>query len=118
VWFKNDERLGALSVTTNPKYQAPFAPMIPNVRVGKIDDVSPEALLSLIGEHTCRVIVEPIQGEADVRGTENEVEAVLIYDEIHWQVSCALKHYYSILARYSLLVLPHYNRRDGISNTM
>lgn len=101
VCFENGfhgRSMGALSVTTNPKYQAPFAPLIPNVRVGKLNDASSEALLALINEDTCGVIVEPIQGEGGVRATDesflralrkrcNEVGAVLIFDEI--QVSCA-----------------------------
>lgn len=96
VCFENGfhgRSMGALSVTTNPKYQAPFAPLIPNVRVGKLNDTSSESLLSLIDEDTCGVIVEPIQGEGGVRASDeaflralrkrcDEVGAVLIFDEI------------------------------------
>ncbi|KAF8313073.1 acetylornithine and succinylornithine aminotransferase [Clavulina sp. PMI_390] len=96
VCFENGfhgRTMGALSVTTNPKYQAPFAPLIPGVRVGKLNDASKQAMRSLIDETTCTVIVEPIQGEGGVRASEveflrglrkrcNEVGAVLIYDEI------------------------------------
>ena len=97
--------MGALSVTPNPKYQGPFAPLIPNVKVGKYNDWQGSAeetqkvVDALITEETCGVIVEPIQGEGGV-GTANvewlsavgkrckEVGAVLIYDEI--QVSWAV----------------------------
>jgi acetylornithine aminotransferase len=68
--------MGALSVTTNPKYQRPFEPLIPGVDVGKINDL--EALENgLVGEDTCAVIVEPIQGEGGiyelVEGIEEEM---------------------------------------------
>jgi len=83
--------MGSLSATPNPKYQKPFAPMVPGFKYGVYNDV--EALQDLITENTCGVIVEPIQGEGGVHeATEpflralrkrcNEVGAVLIYDEI------------------------------------
>jgi len=82
---------GALSVTPQPKYQKPFAPMVPGVKVGQFNNVA--ALEELVDETTCGVIVEPIQGEGGVyEATEefltalrercNKVGAVLIYDEI------------------------------------
>jgi acetylornithine aminotransferase len=88
--------MGALSVTPNPKYQDPFAPLIPNVRVGEFNAI--DSVAELIDESVCGVILEPIQGEggigeADVAWLEavgrrcREVGAVLIYDEI--QVRCA-----------------------------
>lgn len=89
--------MGALSVTPNPKYQEPFAPLIPKVRVGEYNEKNQEKVNALIDETTCGVIVEPIQGEGgvgtgDVEWLEmvakrcKEVGAVLIFDEI--QVSC------------------------------
>lgn len=83
--------MGALSVTPNAKYQAPFAPLIPGVKVGKMN-VS-EGLEELIDERTCGVIVEPIQGEGGIFEAEmewlgkvvkraREVGAVVIFDEI------------------------------------
>jgi acetylornithine aminotransferase len=82
---------GALSMTPQPKYQKPFAPMVPGVRIGRLNDVP--GLETLIDETTCGVIVEPIQGEGGVneaseefltaiRNRCNQVGAVLIYDEI------------------------------------
>ena len=85
--------MGAVSCTPNPKYQAPFAPLIPNVRVGKYNNMDAETLNALVNEDVCGVIVEPIQGEGGV-GTGKvewlemlgrrcrEVGAVLIFDEI------------------------------------
>ena len=89
--------LGALSVTPNPKYQAPFSPLIPNVRVGQLGDK--ESLEELVTSEVCGVIVEPIQGEGGLNEANREwfealgrrcreVGAVLIYDEI--QVSGAV----------------------------
>lgn len=88
--------MGALSVTTNAKYQAPFAPLIPGIDVGKLNDL--EGIEKLVTAETCGVIVEPIQGEGGINGASeaflkrlrercDEVGAVLIFDEI--QVCCA-----------------------------
>ncbi|KAI9852434.1 MAG: acetylornithine aminotransferase [Thelocarpon superellum] len=84
---------GSLSATPNPKYQAPFAPMLPGFRYGKYNDVDDARLSDLITPQTCGVIVEPIQGEGGVnvatsaflsalRARCTAVGAVLIYDEI------------------------------------
>ncbi|KAF2268182.1 acetylornithine and succinylornithine aminotransferase [Lojkania enalia] len=83
--------MGSLSATPNPKYQAPFSPMVPGFRYGTFNDVG--AIKGLVTERTCGVIVEPIQGEGGVnvatpefllalRKRCTEVNAVLIYDEI------------------------------------
>jgi len=55
VYFGNafhGRSMGALSVTTNPKYQAPFEPLLPEVSSGKL-----EVLSTLLTENTCAVIV-------------------------------------------------------------
>lgn len=92
--FKNSfhgRSMGALSVTSNTKYQAPFTPLIPNVDVGKLNDYG--GLQMLVTEDTYAVIVEPIQGEGGINTAEtewlkflrkrcDEVGAVLIFDEI------------------------------------
>ncbi|AOA64492.1 Acetylornithine aminotransferase, mitochondrial [Komagataella phaffii CBS 7435] len=83
--------MGALSVTPNKKYQAPFAPLIPGVKVAKPNDI--HSVEKLISDKTCGVILEPIQGEGGVRPMEakflakvrqlcDEHNALLIYDEI------------------------------------
>ncbi|KAF8842780.1 acetylornithine and succinylornithine aminotransferase [Paxillus ammoniavirescens] len=94
VCFQNSfhgRSMGALSVTSTEKYQAPFRPLIPGVDVGKFNDY--EGLTSLINNDTCVVIVEPVQGEGGVTAADegwlkalrkrcDETGAVLIYDEI------------------------------------
>ncbi|KAH3686121.1 hypothetical protein WICPIJ_002905 [Wickerhamomyces pijperi] len=83
--------MGALSLTPNPKYQLPFAPLVPGVKVAKPNDI--ESVKALINENTCGVIIEPIQGEGGVRPIDTEFlielkkltkqfNAVLVYDEI------------------------------------
>jgi acetylornithine aminotransferase len=83
--------MGSLSATTNPKYQAPFLPLVPGFDVAKLNDI--EAVEKLIGEDTCGVLLETIQGEGGVNAaTEaflravrrkcDEVGATLIFDEI------------------------------------
>ena len=85
--------MGSLSVTSNPKYQAPFQPLIPNVVIGRYNEADEEVLKALITEETCGVIVEPVQGEGGVHSANveflralrkrcDEVDAVLIFDEI------------------------------------
>ncbi|OAX35318.1 acetylornithine and succinylornithine aminotransferase [Rhizopogon vinicolor AM-OR11-026] len=94
VCFENSfhgRSMGALSVTSTEKYQAPFRPLIPGVSVGKLNDM--ECLDSLVGDDTCAVIVEPIQGEGGATAATEEwlralrkrcdqTGSVLIYDEI------------------------------------
>lgn len=83
--------MGSLSATPNPKYQAPFAPMLPGFRYGNYNNV--EEIDALVTPETAGVIVEPIQGEGGVIAATpeflialaqrcKEVGAVLIYDEI------------------------------------
>lgn len=83
--------MGALAMTPNPKYQAPFAPLIGDVRTGTYNDVA--GVETLIDETTAGVIVEPVQGEGGIypasleflqalRKRCDEVGAMLIYDEI------------------------------------
>ncbi|KAI0939576.1 hypothetical protein AcV5_000951 [Taiwanofungus camphoratus] len=83
--------MGALSVTPNAKYQKPFEPLVPGIKVGQLNDI--ESLEELVNEKTCAVIVEPVQGEGGVHAADvewlqvlkkkcDEVGAVLIYDEI------------------------------------
>lgn len=94
VCFENafhGRSMGALSVTSNPKYQQPFTPLIPGVKVGKFN--ATEEVGALVDDATCAVIVEPIQGEGGIHLADreflralrkrcDETGAVLIYDEI------------------------------------
>ncbi|CZT04401.1 probable acetylornithine aminotransferase, mitochondrial precursor [Rhynchosporium agropyri] len=104
--------MGALSATPNPKYQKPFAPMLPGFKYGTYNDVA--AINELVTEATCGVMVEPIQGEGGVIvGTEEflialakrcrEVGAILIHDEIQ----CGLGRTGTFWAHASLPKLAH-----------
>ena len=88
--------MGALSATPNPKYQTPFAPMLPGFKYGDYNQI--DQLQTLITDKTCGVIVEPIQGEGGVniatpeflaalRKRCDETGAVLIFDEIQCGLS-------------------------------
>lgn len=57
--------MGALSVTWDDHYRAPFAPLIPGVTFVAADD--PAAIRAAITASTAAVIVEPLQGEGGVR---------------------------------------------------
>lgn len=99
VCFENafhGRTLGALSVTPNPKYQDPFAPLLPGVKVGKVN--VEEGLNELINDNTCGIIIEPIQGEGGLHEAKmewltkvvkraREVGAVVIFDEIQVRFS-------------------------------
>jgi acetylornithine/N-succinyldiaminopimelate aminotransferase len=56
---------GALSVTHDPHYREPFAPLIGPVTF--LDPDRPDAVAAAIDDTTAAVIVEPIQGEGGVR---------------------------------------------------
>lgn len=82
---------GALSITPKAKYQDPFKPLLPNVTILPFNDI--EAAKAHIGDQTCAVIVEPIQGEGGIhvasteflqtlRGQCNAYDAVLVFDEV------------------------------------
>lgn len=86
--------MGALSVTPNPKYQAPFAPLIPGVKVAK---TTLESIKEAISDKTCGIIIEPVQGEGGVRPVETEflVELKKLAKEhgalvIHDEIQCGL----------------------------
>lgn len=83
--------MGALSATPAPKYQAPFAPLVPGFEVVEYNDAA--AAAARITPDVAGVIVEPVQGEGGVTVAQleflrvvrekcNQVGAVLIYDEI------------------------------------
>lgn len=83
--------LGALSVTGNAHYQAPFAPLIPGIRFADFNDL--DSVKSQITDKTCAIIMETIQGEGGiylaeeaflkgVRALCDEHDILLILDEI------------------------------------
>lgn len=83
--------MGALSATYNPKYQKPFAPLVPGFKTSPFNDV--EKALEAITDKTCGVIIEPIQGEGGVHPAKaeflealrkrcDETNTLLIFDEI------------------------------------
>jgi predicted acetylornithine/succinylornithine family transaminase len=56
---------GALSVTSDEHYRAPFEPLLPRARWVPAND--PDALIAAVSTSTAAVIVEGIQGEGGVR---------------------------------------------------
>ncbi|KAI7895271.1 pyridoxal phosphate-dependent transferase [Mucor mucedo] len=83
--------MGALSATYNPKYQLPFAPLVPGFVTSPFNDI--EKTLESITDKTCGVIIEPIQGEGGVHPAKaeflqalrkrcDETNTLLIFDEI------------------------------------
>jgi predicted acetylornithine/succinylornithine family transaminase len=57
--------MGALSVTWDDHYRAPFAPLVPGVTF--VDPADVAAVTAAITSDTAAVILEPIQGEGGVR---------------------------------------------------
>jgi [amino-group carrier protein]-gamma-(L-lysyl/L-ornithyl)-L-glutamate aminotransferase len=56
---------GALSLTAQPAYRDPFAPLLPDVSHVAYDNI--EALDAALDERVAAVVIEPIQGESGVR---------------------------------------------------
>ncbi|KAI9804650.1 MAG: acetylornithine aminotransferase [Piccolia ochrophora] len=104
--------LGSLSATPNPKYQAPFLPLLPGFSAIPYDSPA-SSLAEHITPATAGVIIEPIQGEGGIHSASptflhalrdrcTDVGAVLIYDEIQ----CGLSRTGSLWA-HSAPGLPH-----------
>jgi len=68
--------MGAVSVTWDDHYRAPFQPLVPDVTFVPADDV--EALRAAVTERTAAVIVEPIQGEGGVRLISSAMGAAIM----------------------------------------
>jgi predicted acetylornithine/succinylornithine family transaminase len=68
--------MGAVSVTWDDHYRAPFQPLVPDVTFVATDDVA--ALKASVTEHTAAVIVEPIQGEGGVRPISRAMGAAIM----------------------------------------
>lgn len=82
---------GSLAVTPRPKYQQPFEPLMPGVRVAGFNDL--ESATLAIQDDVCAVIVEPVQGEGGIYPATAEFlhglrelcdahDALLIFDEV------------------------------------
>lgn len=82
---------GALSMTSKESYRAPFGPELPGAAFVPMNDVA--ALEAAVGDRTCAVILEPVQGESGVHAATAEYlaaarrlcdrhDALLILDEI------------------------------------
>ncbi|HEX9115706.1 MAG TPA: aspartate aminotransferase family protein [Anaerolineae bacterium] len=83
--------IGALAATPREKYQAPFRPLMPGVRIAQFNDL--DSAKEVIDDYVCGVIVEPVQGEggvypadpaflAGLRQLCNAYSALLIFDEV------------------------------------
>jgi acetylornithine/succinyldiaminopimelate/putrescine aminotransferase len=57
--------MGALSITWDDHYRAPFAPLVPGAVI--LDDDDPAALDAIVDGDTAAIVVEPIRGEGGVR---------------------------------------------------
>lgn len=67
--------MGAVSVTWDDHYRAPFQPLVPDVTFVAADDVA--ALRAAVTDRTAAVIVEPIQGEGGVRPISSAMGAAI-----------------------------------------
>jgi len=83
--------LAAITATGQPKYQKGFEPLPQGFKYVPFNDLA--ALAGTIGEHTCAIMLEPVQGESGVRpATEEYLSGVrelcdkhgllLIFDEV------------------------------------
>ncbi|HKE85109.1 MAG TPA: acetylornithine/succinylornithine family transaminase [Vicinamibacterales bacterium] len=57
--------MGALSVTFDEHYRAPFAPLLEPVTF--VDPASPDSLIAAVTDRTAAIIAEPIRGEGGIR---------------------------------------------------
>ena len=74
--------MGALSVTGNEKYQAPFRPLIGGIRFADFNDL--ESVKAQITDKTCGIILETVQGEGGIYpATEEFLKGVKALCEEH-----------------------------------
>jgi len=82
---------GALSITTQDKYQAPFRPLVPDIEI--VEEFTVDALEKAFSDRVCAFVLEPIQGEGGIvplpesfvragRALCDRYDALLIADEI------------------------------------
>ena len=67
--------IGALSVTSDEHYRAPFAPLLPGITFIPANNVA--ALKAAVTRNTAAIIVEPIQGEGGIHFLTPEYAAAL-----------------------------------------
>ncbi len=83
--------LGSLSLTPKDKYQKPFQPLMPDVKVAEFNNL--ESVKALVSDKTAAIIIEPVQGEGGINIATKEFlqglrdlcqqhGAVLIFDEV------------------------------------
>ncbi len=83
--------LATVTATGQEKFKKGFDPLVPGFRHVPFDDR--DALLKAVGEETCAILVEPIQGEGGVicpgddylpflRSLCDERELLLVFDEV------------------------------------
>lgn len=93
---------GSLATTGQPKYQAPFAPLMPGVVFVRFNDV--ESLTKEFDASICAVCLETIQGEGGIRPVSQEFlhaarqltrksGALLILDEIQCGLGRTGRHF-------------------------
>ena len=82
---------GALSITAQEKYQAPFRPLVPEVDV--VQELTTDCLEAAFSDKVCAMVLEPIQGEGGIvpipvpflqaaRELCNRHQTLLVFDEI------------------------------------
>jgi len=83
--------MGALSVTGNEAYQAPFRPLVGGIRFADYNDL--DSVRAQLTDRTCAIILETVQGEGglipaeenflkELRALCDERDILLILDEI------------------------------------
>ena len=68
--------MGALSVTWDDHYRAPFGPLLDGVTF--VSNSDPAAVLQAVSASTAAIIVEPLQGEGGVRPLRPDVAAAIV----------------------------------------
>jgi len=93
---------GALATTGQPKYRAPFAPLVPGVTFVKFNDL--DDLQKKFDSSVCAVCIETIQGEGGIRPVNPEFlelvrrltkrsGALLVLDEIQCGLGRTGRHF-------------------------
>jgi predicted acetylornithine/succinylornithine family transaminase len=83
--------MGTVTATAQPKYQEPFAPLVPDFQYVAFNDL--DALQDAVDDRVCAVMLEPIQGESGIHPADakylkhartlcDKFGALLIFDEI------------------------------------